>query len=118
MHDKPKMLTGLDQNGMWSVAPSFVVEHTDMRTTGVQAEPTPLVVMYAQHGKPDAPPETAGQPQGRLLVQRVKECGESEGRSVIGRIRGATSPGAKASRLPCGLSWQENLRNCDRGECR
>ncbi|QDL38515.1 hypothetical protein EUB48_15380 [Rhodoferax sediminis] len=118
MHNKPKTLTGLNQNGTWSVALLFVREHTDSMTTGVQAGPTPLVVMYAEHGKPDAPPDTAGQPQGRLLAQRVKECGESEGRPVIGRIRVATSPGAKASRLPRGLPWQESLINCEQEEGR
>ena len=40
---------------------------------------------------------------------RVKDEGESERRSVMERIRGATSPGAKASRLPSGLSSRENL---------
>lgn len=40
MHDKPKMLTGLNQNGTWSAAPPFVTAHTDMKTTGVQAGPT------------------------------------------------------------------------------
>lgn len=60
MHDKPKMLTGLNQNGTWSVAPPFTKEHADKMTTGVQAGPTPLVVMYAKHGKPDTPPATAG----------------------------------------------------------
>ena len=89
-----------------------------MTTTGVQAGPTPLVVMYAEHGKPDAPPATAGQPQGRLMAQRVEERGESECRSVIGRIRVATSPGAKASPLPHGLPWRESLRNRDQEECR
>ena len=86
MHDKPKMLTGLNQNGTWSVAPPFVTEHADMKTIGVQAGPTPRVVMYAEHGKPDAPPETAGQPQGRLMAQRVKESGESECCPVMGCI--------------------------------
>jgi hypothetical protein len=118
MHDKPKMLTGLNQNGTWSVAPPFATEHTDLETTGVQAGPTPLVVMVAEHGKPDASPETAGQPQGRLLAQRVEECGESERRPVIGRIRVATSPGAKASPLLRGLPWQESLTNCDQEEGR
>ena len=111
MHNKPKMLTGLNQNGTWSVAPPFTREHADMKTTGVQAGPTPLVVMHAEHGKPDAPPATAGQPQGRLMARRVKECGQSERRSVIERIRVATSPVAKASPLPRGLPWQESLRN-------
>lgn len=60
MHDKPKMLTGLNQNGTWSVAPPFATAHTDRKTTGVQAGPTPRVVMGAEHGKPDALPATAG----------------------------------------------------------
>lgn len=41
MHNKPKMLTGLDQNGTWSAALPFTTAHTDMTTTGVQAGPTP-----------------------------------------------------------------------------
>lgn len=118
MHDKPKMLTGLNQNGTWSAAPPFATEHTDSMTTGVQAGPTPPVVMFSEHGKPDEPPVTAGQPQGRLMAQRVKECGVSEGRSVVERIRVATLPGAKASPLPQGLPWRENLRNRDQEECR
>lgn len=110
MHDKPKMLIGLNQNGMWSAASSFTMGHTDRMATGVQAKPNPRVVMYAKHGKPDVPPATAGQPQGRLLAQRVKDCGESQGCSVIEQIR-EMLPGAKASRLPQGLSWQQILRN-------
>jgi hypothetical protein len=97
MHDKPKMLTGLNQNGTWSAAPAFDKAHTDSKTTGVQAGPNLQVVMCAEHGKPDESPATAGQPQGRLMAQRVKECGASEGRSVIERIRVETSPGVKAS---------------------
>ena len=34
MHDKPKMLTGLNQSGTWSVAPPFTKEHADKMTTG------------------------------------------------------------------------------------
>ena len=97
MHDKPKMLTGLNQNGMWSAAPPFSRAHTDITTIGVQAGPNPFDVMFSEHGKPDEPPATAGQPQGRLLVQRVEEGGASECRAVMERIRVATSPGAKAS---------------------
>jgi hypothetical protein len=82
-----------------------------MKTAGVQAGPTSLVVMNVEHGKPDAPPATAGQPQGRLMAQRVKECGESERHSVIEWIRVETSPGAKASPLPRGLPWRESLTN-------
>lgn len=96
MHDKPKTLTGLNQNGTWSAAPPFATAHTDMKTTGVQAGPTPRVVMCAEHGKPDESPATAGRPQGRLMAQRVEECGASKGRSVIERIRAATWSDAKA----------------------
>src|SRR3546814_3022435 len=39
-----------------------------------------------KHGKPVSPPLGAGRPQGMLLVMRVKECGESECRPVMGRI--------------------------------
>lgn len=90
MHDEPKMLVGSNQNGTWSAAPSFVMAHTDIKTTGVQAGPNPLDVMRVEHGKPDALPATAGRPQGRLIVRRVEECGESERLSVTEGIRGAT----------------------------
>ena len=116
MHDKPKMLTGLNQNGTWSAAPLFDTAHTDLMTTVVQAGPKPRVVMFEEHGKPNTPPVTAGQPQGRLMAQWVKEGGESECRSVMGRIR--VLPGAKASPLPLGLPWQESLRNRNQEECR
>ena len=118
MHDKPKMLTGLNQNGMWSAAPPFDTAHTDSMTTGVQAEPKPRVVMFEEHGKPNTPPVTAGQPQGRLMAQWVKECGESECWSVTDRIRVETLPDVKACPLPQGLPWQESLRNRNQEECR
>jgi len=118
MHDKPKMLIGLNQNGTWSAAPPFDTAHTDSMTTGVQAGPKPLVVMFEEHGKPNTPPVTAGQPQGRLMAQWVKECGESECRSVTDWIRVVTLPGAKASPLPLGRLWQESLRNRNQEEGR
>lgn len=39
----------------------------------------------------------------------VEECGESECPAVMDGIRAATSPDAKAGRLPRGHSWRENL---------
>lgn len=60
MHDKPKMLKGLNQNGMWSDARPFDTGHTDLMTTGVQAGPNPPFVMFVEHGKPDESPATAG----------------------------------------------------------
>ena len=41
---------------------------------------------HAEQGKPVVLPVTAGEPQGTLLAVRVKECGESEGWPVTGRI--------------------------------
>ena len=52
------------------------------------------------------------------MAQRVEESGASEGRSVIERIRAGTSSGVKASPLPLGLPWQENLINRDQEEGR
>lgn len=43
-------------------------------------------VTHAKHGKPVSLPLGAGEPQGTLLAVRVKECGESESRPVIGQI--------------------------------
>jgi RNA-directed DNA polymerase len=66
---------------------------------------------HAEQGKPIAPPETAGELQGTLLVLWVKESGESEGSAVMAGIRAATSPDTKVGRLPLGHSWRENLTN-------
>ena len=43
------------------------------------------------------------------MRERVKERGKSEGPAVMGGIVVATSPHAKAGRLPQGLSEQEHL---------
>ena len=45
------------------------------------------------------------------MAVREKDVGRSEGPAVIAGIRVATSPGAKASPRPTGLSLQENLEN-------
>src|SRR5579859_2564172 len=49
------------------------------------------------------------QPQGDPMREQVKECGKSEGRSVMERTEVATSPPVKAGRLPRGLSPREPL---------
>ena len=64
--------------------------------------------MLAEQGKLVVSPETAGEPQGTLLVLRVKERGESECHPVIGWIEVVILPHAKAGRLPLGLSLQES----------
>ena len=49
---------------------------------------------------------------------RVKDWGGSEGRPGMGRIGIATSPRAKASRLPQGVSGREPSANWRRGQSR
>ena len=53
------------------------------------------------------PINRAIEPQGTIMMLRVKDRGESERRPVIGRIGAATLPHAKAGRLPRGLALQE-----------
>jgi RNA-directed DNA polymerase len=74
--------------------------------------------ILAEQGKPVVLPETAGEPQGTLLVLRVEDCGKSECLPVMGWIPAAPLPDAKAGRLPCGHSWRENLINRCTGESR
>lgn len=69
----------------------------------------PRSEIQAEQGKPIVPPATAGEPQGTLLVWRVKESGESERLSVADGIRAATLLDTKVGRLPRGHSWRENL---------
>jgi len=57
--------------------------HADRRWIG---RTYPIRVAYVEHGKPDVPPGMAGDPQGKLRVQRVEESGESERCPVIGQI--------------------------------
>jgi hypothetical protein len=82
---KPKMLTGLNQKGMWSVASLY---NGDTRTSWPPAKRRGLthLVIQMEHGKPVSLPSGAGRPQGMLLEVRVEECGKSECRPVMGRI--------------------------------
>jgi hypothetical protein len=50
------------------------------------------------------------------MEQRVKDAGASESRAVTARIRVQDLPGAKASRLPAGVSLRENTANHFRRE--
>lgn len=67
--------------------------------------------IYAEQGKPVVSPLLAGEPQGTLLVLRVKDDGESERRSVMVRIGVVRSPHTKVGRLPFGLSSQKSNEN-------
>ena len=52
------------------------------------------------------------------MGRRVKDEGGSEGRPVMGRIGVATSPRAKASRLPSGVGGREPTANRRGGQSR
>ena len=109
--NRPKMLSGLTQNGKWpggSALHSPLAEHG---ATGGQAGAKRSVGTNAEHGKPVPLLE-----RGRKVVRptaavRVEEVGESERSAAMAEIRAETSPGAKASRLPTGVSSRENLIN-------
>jgi RNA-directed DNA polymerase len=110
MLNKPNVLTGLNQNGTrQGMAPySWVI--MESKPSANRRGP-PRSEIQAEQGKPVALPETAGEPRGTLLVLRVKECGKSEGLSVMGGIRTETLSDAKVGRLPYGHSWRENSIN-------
>jgi len=44
----------------------------------------PRSEIHAEQGKPNGLPATAGEPQGALMAQWVKECGKSEGPACNG----------------------------------
>ena len=84
---KPKMLTGLNQNGTWPGAGVSPFPGRRCRATGGEAEPTPSVIhpwnVVSPSSSPRGRPSARGSPMGR----RVKDEGGSEGRSVIERVR-------------------------------
>ena len=83
---KPKMLTGLNQNGMWPGAGASPFPCRRCRATGEQAEPKPSVV------RPWNVVSPSSSLRGRLAARRspmgrrVEDEGESERCPVIGRI--------------------------------
>ena len=86
-------------------------DYADMHATGEEAGSNPLMLLKRNRVSPYFRPMRASRPQGRLMEVWVEERGESECRSVMDRIGVATSSRAKASRLPQGLSSQENDQN-------
>lgn len=82
-----------------------------MHATGEEAGSNPLMLLKRNRVNPYFRPLRASRPQARLMEVWVEERGESERRSVMDRIGVATSSRAKASRLPQGLSSQENEQN-------
>jgi len=116
--NRPKMLSGLTQNGKWPGGSALYSPLAEHCATGGQAGAKRSVGTNAEHGKPVLLLE-----RGRKVVRptaavRVKEIGESEGLAVMAGIRAGVLPGAKASRLPIGVSSRDNLINERRGKRR
>ena len=125
--DKPKVLTGLSQNGKGS---GMDAPNSSIADNAPPAERQNLNHMGTcmERGKPVGLPVKESEPQGTLMGLRVEDGGESQCLPVIGGIgvepvskvretrRLATSLHAKAGRIPPGRSSRENLRNCWREE--
>lgn len=82
---KPKVLTGLDQNGTRLGMPPRSWGIVDNTPPANRRGPHRSEI-DAEQGKPVVLPETAGKAQAMLLALRVKDCGASERLSVMDRI--------------------------------
>jgi hypothetical protein len=109
--NEPKMLLGLGQKALRRVLGLAGPRAWATNAVGGQREPNPSLSLQRNTVSPYRSPPGVERPQGPPMVVRVKDEGESEGRPVIGRIRGATFPGAKASPLPSGLASRESGAN-------
>jgi hypothetical protein len=83
---KPKMLIGLNQNGMWPSAGVFPFPCRRCRATGEQAEPKPSVIHPWNVVSPSSSPW--GRPSARRLLmgRRVEDEGRSECPAVTAGI--------------------------------
>src|SRR5450631_366099 len=114
MHNKPKVPTGLHQKvrGKDRRLPIPLTQTTP--ATGEEAEPNPSWYSrgtWKSSNLPNRESHSQEEPTG-LLVQ---DDGKSEGHAVIAWIEGETSPRAKASRRPSGLSARELLKKTIKG---
>jgi len=106
--NKRKWLTRFNQTVMEvGTAPSCCAFVTH-RPPGQEQPPNPT---HFRKGNVETPyrPLRDGTSQGLLTAVREQERGPSERHSVMGWIGVATSPHAKAGRLPYGLSSQESF---------
>ena len=99
--NKPKQLTGLNQKESSRLFLSTDGIH-GQKTAGVELKPKLSAVYQEEHGKPVLSPKMAGEPQGKLLAMRVRDCGKSESQHVMGRIGIQNLFRSKESRLPQG----------------
>ena len=127
--DKPKMLTGLGQNGKGSGmdAPNSSIANGE---PPAERQNLTHTVTCTERGKPVGLRKMESEPQGTRIGLRVWDGGKSKSLPVMGRIgvapddegreprRLATSLHAKAGRILLGCSSRENLANCWREESR
>jgi hypothetical protein len=114
MFNKPKMLSGFDQNGMWPGAGTQrfpaaddapPAERHDLTRSGTNVE----------HGKPVALPLGERKSQDDLMGLRAEDEGASEGRPVMGRIGIASTdyiiPQRKLADFPRVFPHERTLAN-------
>jgi hypothetical protein len=101
--NKPKMLTGLSQKALRRVEEVPLLLSWTQKRRRRRKRTCPILLSLWNMVSPSLS-HMGRQPQGRPKERWVKESGESEGHPVTGWIEGATSPRAKASRLPLSLS--------------
>src|SRR4029453_16727833 len=103
--NKPKMLIGLGQKALWRVQGLAITLSWTPNATGGQREPHPSLSILRNVVSPYRSSRKEGREAVRLTKGGAgKGAGKSECPPVMGGIRVATSPGAQASRLPCGVS--------------
>lgn len=109
-HNKPNVLTGLNQNGVrlgmvptpWAIM--------DVKPPANRKGP-PQSETLAKQGKPIVLPAMAGEPQGTLLVLWVKEGGESERPAVMDGIRAENRPTRKRADFRMVIHGERTLTN-------
>jgi hypothetical protein len=121
IEDKRKLLLRLGQKGTWSRWRAPNSRHAVVAPPAERCDLTHTATA-TQRGKPVALPFRDSEPQGQPTGLRVEDSGESESRPVMGRIgvapQTATSPHAKAGRLPSGVGGREPTANRRRLSCR
>jgi hypothetical protein len=118
MSNKPKMLRGLSQKALERVQGLDNILSWTRHAPGGERAPNPSLSILWNVVSP-----YRSFLKGRKAIRPTKGgagrgVGKSEGRPVTGRIRIVTSPGAQASRLPCGVSAREPRRNRYRRCCK
>lgn len=117
-YNEPKMLTGSTQKGTWPGTGAPLSPYAEHKAIGEEAGAKRFIGTIAQHGKPAALLDRGRNAVRPTMALRVEEAGKSEGRAVMARIRDETYPGAKASRLPAGVSSREGPVNRPRRQGR